>query len=130
MSTLILLLVTGLGLGALYFLVAAGLSLIWGLMRVLNFAHGAFFTVAGYTGYFVTLALAGASPWLAWFAALLAGGLVGGAFATLTEVGLIRPLYRRPVVRCWLRWAWPWPRSRSSKALSAPTPARRRCPPG
>jgi branched-chain amino acid transport system permease protein len=96
-STLILLLVTGLGLGALYFLVAAGLSLIWGLMRVLNFAHGAFFTVAGYTGYFVTLALAGASPWLAWFAALLAGGLVGGAFATLTEVGLIRPLYRRPV---------------------------------
>jgi branched-chain amino acid transport system permease protein len=34
MSTFVLLLVTGLGLGALYFLIAAGLSLIWGLMRV------------------------------------------------------------------------------------------------
>ncbi len=38
MSTVVLLLVTGLGLGALYFLVASGLSLIYGLMGVLNFA--------------------------------------------------------------------------------------------
>ncbi len=50
MTTFALLLITGLGLGALYFLIAAGLSLIWGLMRVLNFAHGAFFTVAAYAG--------------------------------------------------------------------------------
>ena len=45
MSTLILLLITGVGLGALYFLVASGLSLIYGLMGVLNFAHGAFLTL-------------------------------------------------------------------------------------
>ena len=51
MTTIALLLITGLGLGALYFLIAAGLSLIWGLMRVLNFAHGAFFTVAAYAGW-------------------------------------------------------------------------------
>src|SRR6185436_11784023 len=38
-STAILLVVTGLGLGALYFLAASGLSLIYGLMGVLNFAH-------------------------------------------------------------------------------------------
>ena len=37
MDTLVLLLITGLGLGALYFLVASGLSLIYGLMGVLNF---------------------------------------------------------------------------------------------
>lgn len=97
MSTLVLLLVTGVGLGALYFLVASGLSLIWGLMRVLNFAHGAFFTVAGYAGFFVTAALAGAPPWVGWCAGLAAGTLVGGVFATLTEIVLIRPLYRRPV---------------------------------
>ena len=97
MSTLVLLLVTGLGLGALYFLVAAGLSLIWGLMRVLNFAHGAFFTVAGYAGYFAAAALPGLPPWPSWFLAALAGTLAGGLFATLTEIGLIRPLYRRPV---------------------------------
>jgi branched-chain amino acid transport system permease protein len=96
-STIVLLLVTGLGLGALYFLVASGLSLIWGLMRVLNFAQGAFFTVAGYAGFFAAEALPGTSPWLRWCAGVLAGMLTGGAFAILTEVLLIRPLYRRPV---------------------------------
>ena len=48
MSTFILLTVTGLGLGAMYFLIASGLSLIYGLMGVLNFAHGAFLTVGAY----------------------------------------------------------------------------------
>ena len=50
METLILLLVTGLGLGALYFLIASGLSLIYGLMGVLNFAHGSFLTFGGFAG--------------------------------------------------------------------------------
>ena len=40
MSTFVLLTIAGLGLGAVYFLVASGLSLIYGLMGVLNFAHG------------------------------------------------------------------------------------------
>lgn len=97
MSTIVLLLVTGLGLGALYFLVAAGLSLIWGLMRVLNFAHGAFFTVAAYAGFFAAAALSGASLWVQWFAGLATAIVVGGIFAALTEIGLIQPLYRRPV---------------------------------
>ena len=48
MSTFILLTITGLGLGALYFLIASGLSLIYGLMGVLNFAHGAFITIDTY----------------------------------------------------------------------------------
>ncbi len=39
-STFVLLTITGLGLGAMYFLIASGLSLIYGLMGVLNFAHG------------------------------------------------------------------------------------------
>ena len=51
MSTLILILVTGVGLGALYFLVASGLSLIYGLMHVLNFAHGAFLTAGAYAAW-------------------------------------------------------------------------------
>ncbi|MGA5521408.1 hypothetical protein [Streptomyces pseudogriseolus] len=46
MDTLVLLTLTGLGLGALYFLIASGLALIFGLMDVLNFAHGAFLTVS------------------------------------------------------------------------------------
>lgn len=42
---------SGLTLGALYFLVAAGLSLIFGLMDVLNFAHGTIFMIGAYVGY-------------------------------------------------------------------------------
>ncbi|MGO1289021.1 MAG: ABC transporter permease subunit, partial [Cellulosimicrobium funkei] len=62
MSTIVLLLVTGLGLGALYFLVASGLSLIYGLMGVLNFAHGSFLTLGAFGGWFVARSL-GADSW-------------------------------------------------------------------
>jgi branched-chain amino acid transport system permease protein len=44
-------LLSGLTLGALYFLVASGLSLIFGLMDVLNFAHGVLFMLGAYLGY-------------------------------------------------------------------------------
>jgi len=97
MSTFVLLLVTGLGLGALYFLIAAGLSLIWGLMRVLNFAHGAFVTVAAYAAWSAGNALPGNSAWLHWLISLVAGVVAGGVVAALTEIVLIRPLYARPI---------------------------------
>lgn len=42
---------SGLTLGALYFMVAAGLTLIFGLMDVLNFAHGAMFMIGAYAGW-------------------------------------------------------------------------------
>ena len=57
MSMLVLTLITGVGLGALYFLVATGLSLIYGLMHVLNFAHGAFLTLSAFIGWIVAQAL-------------------------------------------------------------------------
>ncbi|MGC2130485.1 MAG: branched-chain amino acid ABC transporter permease [Candidatus Aquilonibacter sp.] len=96
MSTVALLVITGLGLGSLYFLVASGLSLIWGLMRVLNFAHGAIFTVAAYAGW-VVASSAGGDAGFAWTAGLVAALVCGGAIAFLLEVLLIRPLYARPI---------------------------------
>jgi branched-chain amino acid transport system permease protein len=96
-TTFALLLITGLGLGALYFLIAAGLSLIWGLMRVLNFAHGAFFTVAAYAGWWASGLASGAPPGVQWLVAVVVAIVVGGLFATLTEVVLVRPLYARHV---------------------------------
>ena len=54
MSTFLVLTVTGLGLGAMYFLIASGLSLIYGLMGVLNFAHGAFITVGAYSSWWMS----------------------------------------------------------------------------
>ena len=96
MSTLILTLVIGVGLGALYFLVASGLSLIYGLMHVLNFAHGAFLTLSAFVGWGVAQAL-GADTWGGFLLSILVGALVGAAFAAATELVLIRPLYERHI---------------------------------
>ena len=94
MSTVVLLGVTGLGLGALYFLVASGLSLTYGLLRVLNFAHGGFLTVGAYAAWLVVLLTGGASA-AAFGLALLAALASGAAIGAAVETALIRPLYRR-----------------------------------
>lgn len=96
MSTIILTLITGVGLGALYFLVASGLSLIYGLMHVLNFAHGAFLTLAALVGWQTAQAL-GTDSWFSLIVSVVVGALVGAIFATLTELLLIRPLYERHI---------------------------------
>ena len=62
MSTVVLLTLTGLGLGALYFLIAAGLSLIFGLADVLNFAHGVFLSVGAYGTWWAAGHVPGAGP--------------------------------------------------------------------
>ncbi|MCP4562838.1 MAG: branched-chain amino acid ABC transporter permease [Bosea sp.] len=77
--------VNGLVLGFLYVLIAVGLSIIFGLLGIVNFAHGAFFAVGAY----VALVLARE---FGWWAALLAP-LVTGALGMLVEIALIRHLY-------------------------------------
>jgi branched-chain amino acid transport system permease protein len=97
MSTVVLLAITGLGLGGLYFLVASGLSLIYGLMRVLNFAHGAFLTVGAYVGYLVGTHVGTASSWPVFALMLVVGTATGALFALLTELLLVRRLYEREI---------------------------------
>ena len=98
MSTWILLTITGLGLGAMYFLIASGLSLIYGLMGVLNFAHGAFITVGAYASWYAQGHLDGiGSVPLRFLLAAVIGLVVGGGIAVLTELVLIRPLYQRHI---------------------------------
>ena len=96
MSTVILLLITGLGLGALYFLIASGLSLIFGLMGVLNFAHGAFLTLGGFAGWEVARRL-GDGSWSSFVVSVIVGTVVGALMAAATELLLIRPLYERHI---------------------------------
>ena len=83
MSTFLLLTITGLGLGAMYFLIASGLSLIYGLMGVLNFAHGAFISVGSYgTWWFSTNVFDGVhSILLRWLLSSLVGLALGAVFA-------------------------------------------------
>jgi branched-chain amino acid transport system permease protein len=98
MSTVILLAITGLGLGALYFLVASGLSLIYGVMRILNFAHGAFLTLGGYLGYQAGHQLGRhADSWPAFVLMLVVGTLAGAVLAAVVELVLIRRLYEREI---------------------------------
>src|SRR5260221_6364136 len=99
MSTFLLLTVTGVGLAAMYFLIASGLSLIYGLMGVLNFAHGAFITVGGYASWWTEAHLFSGvhSITLRFLLAALMGLVVGGVFAALVELILIRPLYNRHI---------------------------------
>ncbi|MFC8455105.1 branched-chain amino acid ABC transporter permease [Kitasatospora sp. NPDC057223] len=98
MPTVVLLTLTGLGLGALYFLVASGLSLIFGLMDVLNFAHGALLSVGAYgTWWAASGHLPGAgSGGFGFVLAVAFGTAVGTAAAVLLELAVIRPLYERP----------------------------------
>jgi len=98
MSTFVLLTITGFGLGAMYFLIASGLSLIYGLMGVLNFAHGLFLTVGAYGTWWTETHLTGVSSvTLRYTLSALVGLAVGAVFATLVELVLIRPLYRRHI---------------------------------
>ena len=97
LSTFVLLTITGLGLGAMYFLIASGLSLIYGLMGVLNFAHGAFLTVGAYAAWETSDARR-RRPWdEARSSARSSGSRSARSFAALVELVLIRPLYRRPI---------------------------------
>ena len=63
-------LINGLVLGSMYAIVASGLTLIWGTMKMLNFAHGELYMLGGYVLYF-TLMVFGMHPFWAVFLALL-----------------------------------------------------------
>jgi branched-chain amino acid transport system permease protein len=89
-SNVVLLTLTGLGLGALYFLIASGLSLIFGLADVLNFAHGLFLAVGAYGTWW-------AATYMPFWLAVVFGVAAGTAVAVLVEVVLIRPLYTRTI---------------------------------
>jgi branched-chain amino acid transport system permease protein len=80
-------LVNGLVLGGTYALLGIGLTLIFGLMNVVNFAHGEFYTLGAYAT-FAVVTLAGA-PFVGALGVALAGGALVGA---LTERILLRPL--------------------------------------
>ncbi|MBA4084598.1 branched-chain amino acid ABC transporter permease [Janibacter terrae] len=98
MSEFTLILATGLGLGALYFLAASGLSLIYGLMGVLNFAHSAFMMAGSYAGWETMQRLPESmSTSLRLGVAVLVALVVGALIGVVVEVCLIRPLYKHHI---------------------------------
>lgn len=84
---------TGLASAASLFLVASGLSIIFGVTRVVNFAHGSFYMIGAYLAYTLTERLSG--PLGFWGGVLLAAAIVA-VFGALIELVLLRKLTRAP----------------------------------
>jgi branched-chain amino acid transport system permease protein len=91
LDLILLQLFTGVALGSVYILVAVGLSLIFGMLTVVNFAHGAFYMLGAYVG--VYLILLGGNFWLCLIIVPIAVGILGLGI----ERTLIRPLYGRGI---------------------------------
>ncbi|MEM4407245.1 MAG: hypothetical protein QXI19_00730, partial [Candidatus Caldarchaeum sp.] len=79
---------TGIFRASYYWLIASGLTLIFGVTRVVNFAHAAFFVLGGY----VALTIYGLTA--NFMATVLISALVVGLVSAVSEISLLRPLYR------------------------------------
>jgi branched-chain amino acid transport system permease protein len=83
---------------AILFIVSVGLLAIFGVLKIINFAHGAWLTIGGYCA--VGVARLGLNPWFALPIAFVVGAALGG----LAEILVIRPLYRRPLDAILATW--------------------------
>lgn len=95
MEIFFLQIMNGLATGSLYALIAAGLALIFGVVEIVNFAHGEFYMVGAYFLY-VLFVLLEVPYWIAALATILLMGVFGVVFEYL----IIRPVIHRP----W--WVW------------------------
>lgn len=94
MSTFLTQLVNGLSLGSIYALIALGYTMVYGIVKLINFAHGDVMMVGAYTGYFI-LRTVGTSPWglaLAFLGAMIVCSLL----SLLIERCAYRPLRNAP----------------------------------
>ncbi|HWB45709.1 MAG TPA: branched-chain amino acid ABC transporter permease [Hyphomicrobiaceae bacterium] len=92
-STLVQVIVSGLLLGAVYALFSSGLTLIWGMMNVINFAHGDFVMLAMYTA-FVIWKLLGLGP----AASVPVAALVLATVGVIAYFALVRHIMRGPMI--------------------------------
>lgn len=90
-SSFVLFFLNGMTFGMVLFLIASGLSLIFGVLGVLNFAHGTLYMLGAYLTFWA-LGLFGN-----YWTALLIAPLLVALFGSAVEVFLLRPVYRRPV---------------------------------
>jgi branched-chain amino acid transport system permease protein len=116
-ASVVLQILTGLASASALFLVASGLSLIFGVTRIVNFAHGSFYMLGLYAAVALTSAFA-AGP-LGFWAGVLFAALAVAALGALLEMLVLRRLYGAPelyqllatfalvlVIRDGALWAW------------------------
>ena len=83
---------------ALLFIISSGLLIVFGVMKIINFAHAAFVTVGGYA------ALVGARLGLTWALVLPLAFATGAVCGALTEATIVRRLYQRPLDAILATW--------------------------
>lgn len=84
---------TGLASAASLFLVASGLSIIFGVTRIVNFAHGAFYMLGAYVAFTLTERLSGV---LGFWGGVVAAALIVAVLGVLVEMVLLRRIYKSP----------------------------------
>src|SRR3954463_10636538 len=84
---------TGLASAASLFLVASGLSIIFGVTRIVNFAHGAFYMLGAYVAFTLTERFSGAPGF---WGGIVAAGLIVAVLGVLVEMVLLRRIYQSP----------------------------------
>lgn len=98
MDFLLVQFLTGLANASALFLIASGLTVIFGVTRVVNFAHGSFYMLGAYLAWTIVRALwdwGGREPWL-FVLGLLLAALAVGAIGAAVEIVLLRRIYRAP----------------------------------
>ena len=116
-SAILIQFLNGLASASSLFLVAAGLSLIFGVTRIVNFAHGSLYMLGTYIAYSL-IGYFGRGPLGFWGAVVLAG-LIVAAFGALVEIFLLRRIYAAPellqllatfalvlIVKDFALWVW------------------------
>ncbi len=119
MSSIFIQFLNGLADASSLFLVAAGLSLIFGVTRIVNFAHGSLYMLGIYVAYSVIGLLGGAEGWAGFWGGIIIATLVIGMLGALIEMLLLRRIYHAPelfqllatfgvvlVVKDFVLWAW------------------------
>ncbi|ESR23450.1 branched-chain amino acid ABC transporter permease [Lutibaculum baratangense] len=98
MDIIIPLLVDGLAAASLIFFIAVGLTLVFSVLRVLNVAHGSFYSIGAYVAVSIGgwAASAGLSPWLSFPILLISAALVAALLGPFIEATFIRYTYGKP----------------------------------
>ncbi len=95
MTTFLQQLVNGLSLGSIYALIALGYTMVYGVLRLINFAHGDVYMVGAYVGYYLSRRLQGLGPSILSALVVMLGSMLAcAAFGILIERLAYRPVRR------------------------------------
>ena len=95
MDTLVIQILNSLFYASILFLIASGLTLVYGVMRIVNMAHGNLYALGAYVAAWSVGLVAGSVPPAALFLVLLVGAAAAALAGAILEPTMLRPLYRR-----------------------------------